>query len=750
MCNSVRVQEFQNLHLHLPDPVSVVSLWPGLHAVLTGGHEKALCRPEDRMICQGMRPGPGSMALALSLAESSDEEAMPPLHAPPVQKRIPSSRESSSSEDSMPPLNQGHEHQDRQSLEHAPDDEPSEASSDDSMPPLHAQLDEGGDNSSDEEPMPPLHGVLRTGRAPADADRSKEIPQPAESAESLQAPLQKRVPSSREGSSSEDSMPPLNQGHEHQDRQSLEHAPDDEPSEASSDDSMPPLHAQLDEGGDNSSDEEPMPPLHGVLRTGRAPADADRSKEIHQPAESAESLQAPLQKRVPSSREGSSSEDSMPPLNQGHEHQDRQSLEHVPDDEPSEASSDDFMPPLHTQLEDQECEDNSSDEESMPPLHGALRTGPEAAQAETSEAMPPVERSESSDGSMPPLDTRDDNTDEEAEAPSYDLHVSAARGRDAPAREAVAGGPAGDLEKAAPIQISPASEQKEPEKPEAPKEETEEAAADAEDAASESGDSLPPLEFLNRAETQLEEDLSIGDFVHLANLKTPGLNGQQGYVVGLPSGTERSERRVEIKMVSGGKTLSVKLSNVLRCAPIAKKPKKPKQSLQKGDEVIVKALTRSVEFNGQRALVIDAQDVDRVTVELRSGQHLSLRRDKLKPVDSCSEEEDSDADRRNHRDKPMPALKSLRQKKEEKEPEELLFKFRVGQKVYLHLKNKPEFHGQAVFVLPSDPLRVDPGMVTVQLATGKRIITKGTHLRPEPPAIQGRKARGRSARRKSP
>ncbi|CAE7504286.1 unnamed protein product, partial [Symbiodinium necroappetens] len=741
--------------------------------------------PMSAALAPKERPGPRSMALALSSTESSDEEAMPPLHVPQVQKRIPSSRESSSSEDSMPPLNQGHENQDRQSLEHAPDDEPSESSSDDSMPPLHAQLEEAEDNSTDEETMPPLHGILRTGPAGGYAEKSEVMPPPAESAERLHVPqVQKQIPSSRESSSSEDSMPPLNQGHENQDRQSLEHAPDDEPSESSSDDSMPPLHAQLEEAEDNSTDEETMPPLHGVLRTGPAggyakksevmppplhaqledqecednstdeetmpplhgvlrtgPAGgyAEKSEVMPPPAESAERLHVlQVQKRIPSSRESSSSEDSMPPLNQGHENQDRQSLEHAPDDEPSDASSDGFMPPLHTQLEDQECEDNSTDEETIPPLHGVLRTGPDAAEAETSEAPPPVERSESSDGSMPPLDTRDDtNTDEEeAEAPSYDLHVSAARGcSGAPAaREAVAVG-------------SPAAEKQEVEES-AAKEETEEATGDAEaeDAGSESGDSLPPLEFLSRAE-QVEEDLSIGDFVHLANLKTPGLNGQQGYVVGFSSKepseserSERSERRVEIKMVSGGKTLSVKLSNVLRCAPIAKK-QKPKQSLQKGDEVIVKGLTRSVEFNGQRALVIDAQDV-RVTVELRSGQHLSLRRDKLKPVDSGSEAEDSDADPRRG-DKTIPALKSLRQKKEE--TEEPLCKFRVGQKVYLHLKNKPEFHGQAVFVLPSDPLRVDPGMVTVQLATGKRIITKATHLRPEPPAI-ARKAERRRLR----
>lgn len=76
----------------------------------------------------------------------------------------------------------------------------------------------------------------------------------------------------------------------------------------------------------------------------------------------------------------------------------------------------------------------------------------------------------------------------------------------------------------------------------------------------------------------------------------------------------------------------------------------------------------------------------------------------------------------------MPPLRSIRQPQSRK----VKSRFRVGQKVFLDMKQKPEYHGQAVFVLPSDPLKVlDATMVTVQLPTGKRITTKEAHLREE-------------------
>lgn len=58
--------------------------------------------------------------------------------------------------------------------------------------------------------------------------------------------------------------------------------------------------------------------------------------------------------------------------------------------------------------------------------------------------------------------------------------------------------------------------------------------------------------------------------------------------------------------------------------------------------------------------------------------------------------------------------------------------------VWLHLKQNPEYHGQAVFVLPSDPVKVAAGngRVTVQLATGKRLVTKESNLRDKPPEVK--------------
>lgn len=56
----------------------------------------------------------------------------------------------------------------------------------------------------------------------------------------------------------------------------------------------------------------------------------------------------------------------------------------------------------------------------------------------------------------------------------------------------------------------------------------------------------------------------------------------------------------------------------------------------------------------------------------------------------------------------------------------------------MHLKQNPEYHGQAVFVLPSDPVKVAAGngRVTVQLATGKRLVTKESNLRDKPPEVK--------------
>ena len=268
-----------------------------------------------------------------------------------------------------------------------------------------------------------------------------------------------------------------------------------------------------------------------------------------------------------------------------------------------------------------------------------------------------------------------------------------------------------------------------------------------ESSASDSGDSLPPLEFIKDGTKQKVEEIGPGDLVKLVNLQMVGLNEQQGYVLRLTSGEGYKEERVEVKMLSTGKLLSVKRSNVKSCAAEAE-DRPPKRSggsavassrrisLRKGDEVIVQGLTKAFEYNGQRALVLDTgpdnADSDgtpesvprRVTVELmRSGQRMSLRRDKLRFVQTETDSEASDyAD--------MPQLRCIRKVQTSK--------FQIGQKVWLHLKQNPEYHGQAVFVLPSDPVKVAAGngRVTVQLATGKRLVTKESNLRDKPPEVK--------------
>ena len=616
-------------------------------------------------------------------------------------------------------------------LRPAADDD--ESSSSDEMPPLAVSViddpSESSEESTDDTTMPPLYGGLLKPTIPTQASEAQE------SSDDSMPPLQghdREVESSEEESSDTDdeNMPPLLSAP--QQRQVQLEAPDDD---SSSDDSMPPLqaHDQEREGSDQGEGEP-----HGALeRRAPSPDDSDGSMP-------------PLHAQV--EEEGDSSDgETMPPL--CGVAQPSQTRTKTMD---SHESSDDSMPPsfqVHGKTRDH---DESSDDDSMPPLQGHDEPRAEDQVPASAEASP-----NHSDGSMPPLRSQQEggevssDEDEEDLPPLYDLRVSAAATREREAWPDAKPEPTQGPTQRPTLQseqspCEPQTEAKEPKKPQEPKEakeakeaneasEAEEGAADEDGSASESGDSLPPLEFIKR---DVEETVSIGDFVQLTGLKTPGLNGAQGYVVGLPS-LPNKDSRVEVKMVSNGKTLSVKTSNVQRSAPKQAARHRPTQSLQKGDEVIVRGLTKSVEFNGQRALVLEAnedQGPDRVMVELRSGQRLSLRRDKLQLVTDSDSEKDVD------RSDPMPELKCVRQKpKVEEEP----CKFRIGQKVYIHLKNKPEFHGQAVFVLPSDPLRVDPGMATVQLSTGKRIITKLTHLRPEPPQ-DGRKGRGRPARKSAP
>lgn len=257
-------------------------------------------------------------------------------------------------------------------------------------------------------------------------------------------------------------------------------------------------------------------------------------------------------------------------------------------------------------------------------------------------------------------------------------------------------------------------------------------ASDREDVNSDSGDSLPPLEFIKPSEQEHVESLEPGDLVQLVDLRMTELNGEQGYILRLVPG--HKEERVEVKMLSTGKMLSVKRSNVRSVANALGSSQRSQRSqhngltraLRRGDEVVVQGLTKAVEYNGQRARVTDSDGSasGRVTVELlRSGRQMSLRRDKLRVMVELSDSEGADEDDFSD----LPPLRCIRPKKVES-------KFQIGQKVWLHMKHKPEYHGQQVFVLPSDPLKVTVGvMATVQLSTGKRIIVKESHLSEDPP-----------------
>eukprot|EP00931_Biecheleriopsis_adriatica_P115884 TRINITY_DN91635_c0_g1_i1.p1 TRINITY_DN91635_c0_g1~~TRINITY_DN91635_c0_g1_i1.p1 ORF type:complete len:1548 (-),score=368.56 TRINITY_DN91635_c0_g1_i1:218-4861(-) len=326
------------------------------------------------------------------------------------------------------------------------------------------------------------------------------------------------------------------------------------------------------------------------------------------------------------------------------------------------------------------------------------------------------------------------------------------------------------------------------------------------DHAEDSDDSLPPLEFIKpKSGSTLKDELFPGDLVELVDLKTHSLNGERGHVVRLPvpSGQERKDRRVEIKMLSSGKLFSAKWENVQRVPSDdedseEEKAKKVRRNvLSKGDAVVLKGLA-AIEFNGQRAAVAETPlgPKDRVTVQLfRDGRVLSLRRDKLERLDSdSSSEEDSrktglaskaaakgrgkgptskpssrsSATRGNALKSPAaggtssaPARGPQGEDSHDRAPEALKSdargdaevtqrcrQFQVGEKVYVDMMQNKEYHGQAVFVLPSDPRRVLDDKITVQLPNGKRIAIKESQLKRDPPVTQQKRAkRNRSVRR---
>ncbi|CAE8603843.1 unnamed protein product [Polarella glacialis] len=124
-----------------------------------------------------------------------------------------------------------------------------------------------------------------------------------------------------------------------------------------------------------------------------------------------------------------------------------------------------------------------------------------------------------------------------------------------------------------------------------------------------SDDSMPPLEFIKPGSRLLQgsdsegaeytagpakarggkslawkEEVGLGNLVELVSLKSSELNGQQGCVVRLLAGPGPNDRicRVEVKMLSSGKLLSLKRANVQRVAEDKdKKSKKSKKSDKK-------------------------------------------------------------------------------------------------------------------------------------------------------------------------
>eukprot|EP00930_Biecheleria_cincta_P002756 TRINITY_DN103752_c0_g1_i1.p1 TRINITY_DN103752_c0_g1~~TRINITY_DN103752_c0_g1_i1.p1 ORF type:complete len:1474 (-),score=438.56 TRINITY_DN103752_c0_g1_i1:127-4548(-) len=262
---------------------------------------------------------------------------------------------------------------------------------------------------------------------------------------------------------------------------------------------------------------------------------------------------------------------------------------------------------------------------------------------------------------------------------------------------------------------------------------------------SDTDDSLPPLAFIESgspyyrtnaasdSEDQDDGELVPGDLVELFDLKTSQLNGERGRVVHLPSGCSKTPR-VEVKMISTGKTLSVKKANVRWVEDddeLAPMQSKKKRALRQGDTVVLKALS-AMEYNGQKALVHTAPSgtskKERVFVQLlATGQLLSLREDKVQLMDSDSSEDDM----------PPSMSKSIVGDKQadskDKDGKTNRGKFHVGQKLWLQKRNNPQYDGMEVFVLPSDPLKVLEDQVTVQLPTGKRIVVKDSQLTTVPP-----------------
>jgi len=147
--------------------------------------------------------------------------------------------------------------------------------------------------------------------------------------------------------------------------------------------------------------------------------------------------------------------------------------------------------------------------------------------------------------------------------------------------------------------------------------------------------------------------------------------------------------------------------------------------------VLLKGLART-EFNGQRGEVMPhvAGETERGRVVVRlqnSGRTLAVRCDRVHKVDMDSSS-DSDS---------IPPLRVLGKKETAQGRTDVLQSvFTVGEQAYLQDMCQPGYNGEHVCVLPSNPLRVHAGCVTVQLSSGRRLVLKDSNLTRElPPRI---------------
>lgn len=293
---------------------------------------------------------------------------------------------------------------------------------------------------------------------------------------------------------------------------------------------------------------------------------------------------------------------------------------------------------------------------------------------------------------------------------------------------------------------------------------------------SDSEESLPPL-VVRRPD---EEELRPNDLVVLVNLKMDTLNGAHGKVVRIvPPQSADAVGRVEMRLFSDGKLLSVKRPNVQRLmtedaalnnakdgddsedSSAGKAGHRAGAAINVGDSVLLKGLAQ-VEFNGQRAVVeqtgIEGPPGDareRVVIRLESsGKRLKVPAERLDRLQSDQSSDDAVQPKssrrrgRNRRgrgrgaatpapegegsDDSMPFLEFVGKVKDPDpntsahgEPQGT---FHIGQRLILSTRMRKEYDKQVVVVVPSNMEKILAGQVTVQLQTGKRVVIREKHL----------------------